>query len=118
MARRRVGPYKVGEIPPPLTHTFKEKDGTRIDLTGCTAVAVVRLAGVEVELPVTVAVDQSEGGGTRGDVTLTWSDGDIHSRGSGEIEFWTGDGTGDFRPASDTFTFRVNRAVATTTPSL
>lgn len=106
---RRLGPYKAGEIPDPLTYTFKERDGTPIDLTGCTAVVVVKRSGTDaVTLSATVDADQVA---NRGDVTLTWADGNLATAGSYQLEVWAGDG-GDVRLASDTFRFRVERALA------
>ena len=111
--RRIRKPYKVGEVPFPITYTFKDDDGNAIDLTGYTAAVVFELNGVETEVAATVAPDQVA---DRGEATFSWLDGDLDEPGSGSIEWWAGNGTN--RIAGDTFIFRVARAVATTAPAL
>lgn len=101
-----IGPFVVGERPNTLTYQFLNSDGTVIDLTGFTAVYVVReQLGSATQFA--AAVDAPPTGGT---VSYTWTGAEFPTPGHYVSEFWVGDG-GSRRYASVLVTFRVRLPV-------
>lgn len=80
-----IGPYTVGEKPPPLVYTFLDSAGVAVNLTGYTAVfnhrpvdgeSAAGLASVTTPLA--------------GQVTHTWTGAELTTPGDHWAEFWVG----------------------------
>lgn len=86
---RTIGPYVVGEIPPPLVYSFLDSSGSPIDLTsGYTA----KFSYGEQSGTATLA-DAAVTSAAAGQVTYTWTGAEFTAPGHYRMEFWTGNGT-------------------------
>lgn len=95
------GTYVVGEIPHPIVHSFRDKDGP-IDLTDFTLLEF-RVFGTVVSGTVTLSDAKN------GEVTYTWADGDTDEPGSWMGYLWAGNTAGTQRYASRPIRWRVER---------
>lgn len=86
-----IGPYVVGEIPPPLEYTFLDFNGVVINLTGYT----VRFQRAEILGAFTnaVTVNANLTDPVNGRVTYTWTAADFSSPGRYGGMFFVGNGT-------------------------
>lgn len=114
MRAKKLGTYTQGEIPEPITYTYKTRAGVAIDLSGCTAVAELSHAGTTVELSATVAANQTT---NKGEVTFSFADGDLDDLGAYELTLWVGDG-GTLRLASRLYRLTVARAAGSVIASV
>ncbi len=81
----QLGVYTVGEKPLPLTYPFQDNTGAPIDLTGYTArFQFKELNGSVQTRNATVSAPAV------GEVTYTWTAGDLGASGQYEAEFWVG----------------------------
>lgn len=102
--RIQIGPYVVGEKPPPLVYTFLDSSGLAINLTGYAAKFTYRETdGSAVEASATVSAP------TSGEVTYTWTGVEFLTSGHYQAEFWAGNGTN--RYASLLLQFDVRQPV-------
>jgi hypothetical protein len=111
-----IGPYRQGEIPPPLTVTFRDSLQAAIDLTGYAGGFVYRMHTASgwpdytaadpaaVSRSAVVAANQST---NKGQVTYTWVAADFATAGYYEAEMWAGLGPGTNRLASVRFMWIV-----------
>lgn len=116
-----IGPYTVGEIPAPIVVTFRNSDGTAMDLSNVawTARWVYRRhkAGTQGNFttndPTLVnnaaAVDHGVGA-TKGQVTYVWVAADFTNDGDFEGEMWIGNLVNRF--ASERFTWTTRQAIS------
>ena len=94
-----IGPYRKGEIPPPLVVSFKDYLGNAIDLTGYAVRWVYRQhtsAGwpdYTATDPVAVVQIGSLLNGPLGQAQYAWVVGDFSTVGYYEGEMWAGNGT-------------------------
>ncbi|PZR71724.1 MAG: hypothetical protein DLM66_00175 [Candidatus Dormiibacter spiritus] len=94
-----IGPYRKGEIPPPIVVTFKDYLGNVIDLTGYAVHFVYRahtLAGwPDYTTTDPTALDRvgSLLSGPLGQAQYTWVTADFAGVGFFEGEMWAGNGT-------------------------
>lgn len=105
-----IGPYVVGEIPPPLEYTFLDASGLAINLTGYT----VRFQQAEMHGggfvdPSTVVATLADA--VAGRVTYAWVNGDFAQPGRYGGMFFVGNGTN--RYASWLITWTVCASVDT-----
>lgn len=101
-----IGPYVVGEKPPPFEYQFFDADGAAINLTGYTAgFNVQRVDGAVVTGAATIT------SATEGKVTHTWTGSEFPTSGRYWAEFWVGNGVNRF--ASLRLEFTVRMAVGT-----
>jgi hypothetical protein len=99
-----IGPYVVGEKPPPLEYSFLDSNGAAIDLSGYTAKFVCKEAdSAAVTVNATVTTPLS------GTVEYVWDGTEFATPGSYRAEFWAGNGTN--RYASLVMTFQVRSPV-------
>lgn len=85
-----IGPYVVGEIPPPLEYTFLDSAGVAINLTGFTAkFQRAEIVGTFVN-PVTLNATVTDA--VNGKVTYTWTAADFPSPGHYGGMFFVGNG--------------------------
>lgn len=83
-----IGPYVVGEKPPPLRYTFLDSNGVAIDITSYTAKFNVREKyGSSTQYNATVLTPAS------GIVSYTWTGVEFPTAGEYTAEFWVGNGT-------------------------
>lgn len=107
-----IGPYKVGEIPAPVVVTFKDSAGAVLNISGYTPKwTIKREFDASVTKSASLVTD-----GTDGKVIYTWVDGDMSLPGEWIAEAWVGNGSNRF--ATVTFAYRVDEAVADSTPSI
>jgi hypothetical protein len=85
-----IGPYVVGEIPPPLEYVFLDSSGVPINLTGYTA----RFQRAEIQGgfvdPITVNATVTDA--VNGQVTYTWIAADFPHAGRFGGMFFVGNG--------------------------
>lgn len=86
-----IGPYVVGEIPPPLEYTFLDASGVAINLTGF----VARFQRAEIQGGFTggVTVNAAVTDPVNGKVTYTWTATDFPHPGRFGGMFFVGNGT-------------------------
>lgn len=98
-----IGPYVVGEKPPPYEYTFLDSDGTAINLTGYSAeFRVQRVDGPVVSGAATITAP------TEGKITHTWTGTEFPTPGRYWAEFVTGNGVNRFNSLRLEFTVRAN----------
>lgn len=85
-----IGPYVVGEIPPPLEYTFLDANGVAINLTGF-AVRFQR-ALVDGGFTGAVTLNGALSDAVNGKVTYTWTAADFPSPGRYGGMFFVGNG--------------------------
>lgn len=105
-----LGPYVVGEKPPPLEYTFQNSAGAAINLTGYTAKFKYQRtddSATEANATVSDAV--------AGKVTYTWTGPEFATPGDYWAEVWVGNGTN--RYASLRLEYTVRAGVGST-PSI
>ncbi len=104
---QRIGPYAVGEIPLPLVVTFKDSDGTVINLTGYNAETVIE--GVDDTVDLAPAGTSEVTDETGGEVTYTWGESDFMTVGQYRLQIWVAKDASGTRAqlASDLFEFFV-----------
>jgi len=113
-----IGPYRAGEIPPPLVVTFKDSSGAAIDLSGYVARWIVQRHAVSgwpdfnsadpAQLTNTANVlTQST---NKGQVQYTWVVADFTTAGFYEGEMWVGNGGNRF--ASIRYMWQTVTAIA------
>jgi hypothetical protein len=104
--RIQIGPYVVGEKPPPLIYTFLDSAGTAINLTGYTAKFTYREAnGSPTEASASVTTPLA------GAVTYAWTGSEFPTPGHYQAEFWAGNATN--RYTSLLLLFDVRQPVGT-----
>ncbi len=103
-----IGPYRQGEIPPPLIVTFRDEIGTVIDLSGYAGRFEVERPDGTLAAPTATILPQS--GSSRGQWEYAWVDGDLALRGDYRGEAWVGNGTN--RYASVRLVWSVDAAIA------
>lgn len=81
-----IGPYVVGEKPPPLVYQFLDSAGAAIDLTGYTAVFNFR----KVDGTASTAGLATITSAATGHVTHTWTGAEFPEAGDHWGEFWVG----------------------------
>lgn len=86
-----IGPYVVGEIPPPLEYTFLDANGVAINLTGFT----VRFQRAEIDggFANAVTVNGALSDAVNGKVTYSWIAADFSYPGRYGGMFFVGNGT-------------------------
>lgn len=99
-----IGPYVVGEKPPPLEYSFLDSNGAPIDLSGYSAEFVYKEAD---SAAITVGAAVSTPG--TGTVEYVWIGTEFANAGSYRAEFWTGNGTN--RYASLILVFQVRSSI-------
>lgn len=89
-----IGPYVVGEIPPPLEYTFLDANGVAINLTGFT----VRFQRAEIDggFANAVTVNGALSDAVNGKVTYSWIATDFSYPGRYGGMFFVGNGTNRF----------------------
>lgn len=101
-----IGPYVVGEKPPPLVYSFKDASGVAINLTGYSVRFQVQRTDA------TAAVfNGTLSDGPAGTVSYTWTGTEFTTAGKYWAEFWAGNGVN--RYASLRLEFTVRAAVGT-----
>lgn len=85
-----IGPYVVGEIPPPLEYTFLDSNGVAINLTGF-AVRFQR-ALIDGVFTNAVTLNGALSDAVNGKVTYTWTAADFPSPGRYGGMFFVGNG--------------------------
>lgn len=114
MSATIIGPYKVGEVPPRLTLTFKDSAGLVISLTGYSAkFGYRRYGGSWTTVNATVDADQVT---NKGQAYYQWVAGDMAIAGDWEGEMWVGN-AGAQRYASIRLAWQVKPAL-TPTPNI
>jgi hypothetical protein len=99
-----IGPYVVGEKPPPLEYSFLDSNGAAIDLSGYIAKFVCKEAdGTVTTYNATVATPLT------GTVEYVWTGVEFLTPGHYRAEFWTGNLTN--RYASLVLVFQVRGSV-------
>jgi hypothetical protein len=98
-----LGVYAAGEIPYPLTHTFKDSKGTVIDLTGFTE--SVKVEGPDENGSYGTGAVAIDGDPTTGKVSYTWVLDDMTDVGKYTMLLWVTDGSNNL--ASDLITWEV-----------
>ena len=87
-----IGPYVVGEIPPPLEYTFLDANGVAINLTGFTVrFQRAEIAGGVFMNPTTLNGALADA--VNGKVTYTWTAADFPHPGKYGGMFFVGNGT-------------------------
>jgi hypothetical protein len=113
-----IGPYRQGEIPPPLIVTFKDSNSLAIDLTGYVARWIYQRHAV-TGWPDFLSTDPAAVTQTatvlnqttnKGQVQYTWVVGDFATAGYYEAEMWAGNGAN--RYASLRFMWITTTAIA------
>lgn len=102
-----LGTFAAGEVPFPLSHTYKDSAGVVIDITGWTV-------WVEFEGDITAAgsgVAAIEDG-PNGEVSYTWVYDDMAVEGKESFVIWVKDGVNQL--ASDLFKYTVYDAPGST----
>ena len=86
-----IGPYVVGEIPPPLEYTFLDATGAAINITGYAA----RFQQAEIDGGFTNATTSNAvvTDGANGKVTFTWTAANFAHPGRFGGMFFVGNGT-------------------------
>lgn len=84
-----IGPYVMGEKPPPLEYSFLDSDGAPINLTGYTATLRIQRTDAAAYTEMTATVSAP----TQGTVTHTWTGSEFGSAGTYWLEFWAGNTT-------------------------
>ena len=103
----QVGPYVVGEKPPPLEYTFLDAAGAAINLTGYTAkFHVQRTDAAALVFNATVSDP------TGGKVTYTWAGTEFATPGSYWAEAWVGNSVNRFASLRLEFTVRASIGTA------
>jgi hypothetical protein len=99
-----IGPYTVGEKPPPLVYQFLDSAGAPINLTGYTAkFQYQRTDGAATSVNATVSDP------TNGRVTYVWAGTEFSTPGTWWAEIWVGNTTN--RLASSRMEARVRAPV-------
>ena len=99
-----IGPYVVGEKPPPLTYSFLDSNGVAVNLTGYTAKFVCKEAdGTVTTWNAVVSTPLS------GTVEYVWTGVEFLTPGHYRAEFWAGNTTN--RYASLVLVFQVRDSV-------
>jgi hypothetical protein len=94
-----VGPYVVGEKPPPLTYQFQDSTGTPIDLTGYTAKFELHESlGVTTQYNATLNAPA-----TAGIVQYVWLGTEFPTPGHYRARLWAGNSTQRFASVLITF---------------
>lgn len=99
-----IGPYVVGEKPPPLEYSFLDSNGAAIDLSGYQARFVYKEADSAA-----VTVNASVSTPLSGTVEYVWAGTEFATPGHYQAEFWAGNGTN--RYASYVMVFQVRDSV-------
>lgn len=114
-----IGPYREGEIPPPVVVTFKDANVAAIDLTGYSARWIYRrhassgnqtYAATDPAAVTQTATVNADQVGHKGQVTYLWVSADFVTPGDYEGEMWVGNLTN--RMSSIRYVWRVNAALA------
>jgi hypothetical protein len=84
-----LGPYRRGEIPPPLTYTYLDSTGAAITLPASS------VAKLEIETPTGSIIERTaavatQTGSTIGQVTYIWVAADFPAAGTYRAELWAG----------------------------
>jgi hypothetical protein len=87
-----LGPYRQGEIPPPIVNTFEDSTGAPIDLSGFTSKLEYKRwnSSMVVERTPAIAVDQVT---NKGRAIWTLVAADLATAGDFWGEWWVGNGT-------------------------
>ncbi len=102
--QQTIGPYRAGEIPPPIVVTFRDSSNNPIDLTGYQARWVYQLhAGrgwadftSSDAAPIVVSATVLNQTTNKGQVQYAWAAPDFGAPGYFEGEMWAGNGTNRF----------------------
>ena len=86
MADTTIGPYVMGEKPPPLVYQYLDSAGAAINLTGYTATIRVQRTDADTYAEFTATVTEP----LLGKVSHTWTGAEFTSAGDHWLEFWTG----------------------------
>lgn len=113
-----IGPYRAGEIPPPLVVTFKDSAGVVIDLTSYQARWITQ-KHADTGWPAFTASDPAVVTNTatvlnqttnKGQVQYTWVAADFATAGYYEGEMWVGNGANRF--ASIRYIWQTTSAIS------
>jgi hypothetical protein len=115
-----IGPYTVGEVPAPIVVTFRNADGTAMDLSNVAWVArwIYRRhkTGTDGDFNINdpAAITQNATvdhgvGATKGQCTYVWVAADFLTEGDYEGELWIGNSANRF--ASERFTWTTRPAI-------
>jgi len=99
-----IGPYVVGEKPPPLEYSFLDSNGVAINLTGYTAKFVYKEADSAA-----ITVNASVSTPLSGTTEYVWTGTEFATPGHYQAEFWAGNLTN--RYASLVLVFQVRESV-------
>lgn len=104
----KLGPYKEGEIPPPVVIQFTDNAGVAIDLTGFTVKFHYRERGATAVTERSGTLEDAPNGKAK----YTWVAGDFTTPGNYAAEMWVGNITN--RYASEDIEYRVDSNLGVT----
>lgn len=88
MTDTAIGPYVMGEKPPPLEYTYLDCNGVRIDLTGYSVLLRVQRTDSTSYLELSALLSD----GPNGVVAHAWTGSEFLTPGPHWLEFWAGNG--------------------------
>lgn len=89
MTDTTIGPYVMGEKPPPLEYTFLDSGGAAIDLTGYSAVLRVQRTDMDSYTELSALLSDP----AAGTVAHAWTGAEFQTPGTYWLEFWVGNTT-------------------------
>ena len=107
-----IGPYAVGEIPPPLQITFTDCAGSIIDLSGYSvSFSIVSIDGNATPSGVAAGISSVVGDAVNGITQYVWEEADFQTEGMFRGVMWAANGT--LRYSSEFFEWFVRDSLTT-----